>query len=450
MSCQVAEVAQITTAKQPKLWMIISNNVTYKPDTLDLFNSPEKWKNGLELLDVFMFNTPTSKDPVGEPNFLRTKVIPLLKQHDIAIAYDTGVPTWYSCRSKGARANNLQYDLDFFERVKNSGGSVSYVRFQSSLGKKPPENLLANCQNYDYAKRIDDLVFYAKAVHEKYPEIKFSLADATDAFNLKGDDYRPVFRKLVEDFKKNGLQLDSIVLDTSYEISSEKRLPGVFPYSEMLKMQNFVQNVLGIEFGLIPISYNQDDLVASAQAFHGLAIEQVTNFLNVGGSPDFYIVGSWLNYPKTFLPENDNVNYPLTRLLLQLGRMVKNVEGELPKSPTADFKLKGAVSQSNFDNNTLLGWAFNESNPRESLDVSVYMDGPKGSGVLIANGTTNILRDDVNAQFSISGDHGFKIKIPAEFYDNRSHSFYLYASDRDNESDTYLIRNSPVNFVLRR
>ena len=106
------------------------------------------------------------------------------------------------------------------------------------------------------------------------------------------------------------------------------------------------------------------------------------------------------------------------------------------------------------------GWALDKDTPAQSINVAIYMDGPKGQGTLIDTVPTNTVRPDVNCVISggkwaagvctggdgsIIGKHGFLWTIPAQ-YKTASHSWYIYGVDSADSSSMKLIVNSPKVF----
>jgi hypothetical protein len=77
----------------------------------------------------------------------------------------------------------------------------------------------------------------------------------------------------------------------------------------------------------------------------------------------------------------------------------------------------------------LNGWSFVKDNPPVTVNVEVYLDGPKGTGKLVATTATNIFRPDVNSYFGIDGNHGYAAAIPQIYHDGKSHSIYVYANN---------------------
>jgi Zn-dependent metalloprotease len=82
-------------------------------------------------------------------------------------------------------------------------------------------------------------------------------------------------------------------------------------------------------------------------------------------------------------------------------------------------------------NGGIEGWAFDKHSPSASIALHYYIDGPTGSGAPLYTGSTPLYRGDVNAAYSISGNHGFALSIPAQYYNGAPHTVYFYGIDEE-------------------
>jgi hypothetical protein len=69
------------------------------------------------------------------------------------------------------------------------------------------------------------------------------------------------------------------------------------------------------------------------------------------------------------------------------------------------------------------GWAFNPKDASASLDVALYVDGPKGTGTMVGTVTANKPGNDGNAP----GDHAFTLDLPDAFRNGKQRDIYGYA-----------------------
>gem|GEM_PF-5404988 len=85
----------------------------------------------------------------------------------------------------------------------------------------------------------------------------------------------------------------------------------------------------------------------------------------------------------------------------------------------------------------ITGWGGDPDDVTASSNYGLTIGGPIGVGTTIAFLTTDILRDDVNTTYGVTGRHGFQFAFPASFKDGRTHAVYAYIQD-----------NSSVQFTM--
>ena len=98
-------------------------------------------------------------------------------------------------------------------------------------------------------------------------------------------------------------------------------------------------------------------------------------------------------------------------------------------------------------NGTASGWTYDSDAATQSNDVQIYINGPAGSGTLLATVTTNNSRPDVNSYYKITGNHGYSYSIPANYRDGISHQLYVYGIDKTGDGN-FLLTGSPKSFTL--
>jgi len=82
------------------------------------------------------------------------------------------------------------------------------------------------------------------------------------------------------------------------------------------------------------------------------------------------------------------------------------------------------------------GWVFDPDSSSTSLVVEIFANGPEGIGSLIFSGPTTGLRSDVNAQYGITGNHGYTINYPANLKTGATHEIWVYAKDTTTNQNT--------------
>jgi len=95
------------------------------------------------------------------------------------------------------------------------------------------------------------------------------------------------------------------------------------------------------------------------------------------------------------------------------------------------------------------GWTYDPDSSSVSNQVQIYLNGPAGSGTLIATITANVDRPDIRTTFGITGNHGFQFNVPPTYQDGAYHSVYVYGVDTSSSSLTALLTNSGMGFTSR-
>src|SRR3989344_2245271 len=102
-----------------------------------------------------------------------------------------------------------------------------------------------------------------------------------------------------------------------------------------------------------------------------------------------------------------------------------------PPNPPTNNPPAGVLDATNCG--LIGGWAVDNDTPNQAVTIEVYMDGPVGSGTLIATVQANLNRSDV-------GNHAFHIQpIPAQLRDGRAHTVYIYMLDTATGAKSLLI-----------
>ncbi len=102
--------------------------------------------------------------------------------------------------------------------------------------------------------------------------------------------------------------------------------------------------------------------------------------------------------------------------------------------PTANRPPVGVFDAATCD--IIGGWAFDPDESSKSIVVEIYANGPQGIGTRIFSGATTGLRPDVNAQYGITGNHGFTISTPQSLKDGNTHEIWVYAQDSTTNVNT--------------
>ena len=96
---------------------------------------------------------------------------------------------------------------------------------------------------------------------------------------------------------------------------------------------------------------------------------------------------------------------------------------------------------------TFTGWAFDMDTRTTSVSLIASWDGPLSWGVMTSH-VANLTRASVNAEAAITGAHGFKVPVPAQFRDGNPHTLHLYALDTSSNLLDLLFHGGPVSFAF--
>ncbi|MDQ2103335.1 glycosyltransferase family protein [Azospirillum isscasi] len=92
----------------------------------------------------------------------------------------------------------------------------------------------------------------------------------------------------------------------------------------------------------------------------------------------------------------------------------------------AHFSRRVKASIDSTQDGFIRGWAFDCCDSDRSIEIELW-DGP----VILGRTVTDLLRQDVNKHFDVTGNHGFSIAIPIQRFDGRPHNLCLKALGED-------------------
>lgn len=93
------------------------------------------------------------------------------------------------------------------------------------------------------------------------------------------------------------------------------------------------------------------------------------------------------------------------------------------------------------DDGTLQGWVFDPDEASKSAKVKFIVDGKEDQ---YFEAEANILRDDINNNNKISGNHGFSLSTPSKYLDGKPHDIEAYGIDIET-GERARLSNSPRN-----
>jgi hypothetical protein len=276
-------------------------------DFAEKFRNPQTFDEATRHIDVYMVRA-IHLDKMDDA-FLSNLLLPYLEQNAIELAIDSGGGTF--TQAKG-RKRVVDRDIALLQRLKDLGVPVSYVSMQSALSK-PLRN---NPGKIDYTmdRRIEDVVKFATAAREIYPETAIGIIDALLSH---GADYRGPYGALKEALAEAGIPLAYVHLDISFDAPRTGRHGTT--WQAIRELESFVESELGAEFGIFTKSRRAGQ--RSNEAHHHRVIDVLECYAGATGTPAHYILSSNFPHPDRAIPE-DGPDYPAMRTVLEFGDLL--------------------------------------------------------------------------------------------------------------------------------
>jgi len=282
-------------------------------DFVSKFNSPESFRQATDAIDVYLMRANVLNKL--DDNFVGKVFSSYLVKNHIKLAVNDGGATWMQ---RPGRKKVSKNNIDLYNRLKRLGITVDYVSLQSVLSKIPKEDGVK--VDYPLAKRVEDIVIYARAITEIYPKAEIGIIDALPSH---GKEYRQPYRDLRDALSRAGLKLSFIHLDMPFEIPREQQR-GI-TWQTVRDVERYVEDELGLVFGYFTTSRKGGD--TSSKAYHRSVIADLDCYAGSGGTPDDYIIASWFPYPEKTIPEfATGDEYPTMRTVVEFGRKLEQIE----------------------------------------------------------------------------------------------------------------------------
>jgi|GEM_PF-3523276 len=94
------------------------------------------------------------------------------------------------------------------------------------------------------------------------------------------------------------------------------------------------------------------------------------------------------------------------------------------------------------------GWSYDPDFPSQSIQVQFFVDATDSTGLFAGSTLTDVLREDVNTTYGITGKHGFRWFIPQRFRDGLEHTLYVYGVDASDTTIGVMLNQSPKTFQV--
>jgi hypothetical protein len=283
------------------------------PDFQEKFRHTESFARATRYIDVYMMRSSVLN--VLDDQFLRELFIPYLERNNIKLAINTGGATWAQLEGRERVSNR---DISLLKRLSQLGARVDYISLQSVLSKTP--KIAGQRSDYALARRIADVVAFARAAHDIFPDAEIGIIDALPS---QGKQYQDAYRRLRDALVREGLRLSYIHLDIPFDIPRGQRR-GV-TWDGIREVERYVEEDLGVKFGYFTTTRRGGQ--SSSKAFHAGVLASLECYAGVGGTPAAFIVASWFPFPERTIPDNaTGDDYPAMRTVAEFGRELDQIE----------------------------------------------------------------------------------------------------------------------------
>lgn len=133
-----------------------------------------------------------------------------------------------------------------------------------------------------------------------------------------------------------------------------------------------------------------------------------------------------MNIRRTALLALVSILIPL--MLAQLKMVYAGAEEESPLTAPIAPNVYGNISLISKDG-FVSGWAIDPDTSDQPVKITLTVDTPAVSTSSAIVLFTDIVRDDVNTSKGVTGAHGFRVRLPLEYLDNKRHTLYMTMSD---------------------
>ncbi|WP_139177801.1 hypothetical protein [Ruania alba] len=270
------------------------------PDLVSRYDALDTWQHARRAMHTFCFSQLGAGDNYADevkysPELL-DKMVAAHSQSNFSFNVTQATTWWWhKYRDTGeipdgppdysATINNLR-------QVRSAGFNLGDIMLQSVLTKPGPGRF----KGYSVERRIQDVVEFYDQVKPEFPDVRIGIIDP---WPLKVES-----TWLQDELRANGHELDFIHLDKPFDrIRLERDTPkGVITWDRMVEASEFVQNELGITFGLQCVDERAGN--TSNNDFRKYTLEGLANYVAHGGTADRYILWPFFRYPDHSTPDD--------------------------------------------------------------------------------------------------------------------------------------------------
>ena len=229
----------------------------YLDDCSEMWRNPDTWSETRSKINTHVILGSTLNifiDSHGE-SFLTDTLSKVLVDDDINLAIH-GAP------------DNIEY---LYNLLLDAGVNVTHIALQNEL-TETINGVSPKFEPY-LSRRVTSLVSKVASLRAFAPSVKYGIIDSRPS---KGWDWRNAYASAA-----NRANLDFIILDCPYGYIVKE---NTINYSDISVVENFVQNIIGLEYGLM-ISDN----IGSGESLENIE-EYARNSITM--TPDYFIVSS--------------------------------------------------------------------------------------------------------------------------------------------------------------
>lgn len=168
---------------------------------------------------------------------------------------------------------------------------------------------MSNDCDFSYERVSEELLDYMQEIRREHPDVRFGLEETVHWFavgdypsspgNNRGDllEIIDTFLRVVN---QGGERLDYFHAVAPYDWT--QNFPGAQGWSKLKSLEGYVHEK-GLRFGVVYSTVRGGE--TSDELFYEDVLLAKAKFEEVGGDPDDFILKSWGEHPKSWLPDDE-------------------------------------------------------------------------------------------------------------------------------------------------
>ncbi len=246
-----------------------------------------------------------------------------VRTHHLQVAVELGGCLEFSPMDDTAGEWSARHELKALDNFYSAGGKVDFLDIDGPIRRlMHPKNSRRGKRFESIEKAADQLVDALRIHHEAHPETQFWLLTNFPNWGWRGDvsyhargprrqdygDYDQVVRIVLDKLKTADIPLEGVTVDNPYGYltgehrSVKLRDPKLVDWLGRLRSYEDFAHKNGLAFNLIVNSERGGH--ESDERFFRETLQMVKTYQKAGGHPTRWIVQSWYEHPKAFVPES--------------------------------------------------------------------------------------------------------------------------------------------------